>query len=64
MPRYYKKSEDQEILEEIKAVVAIRATYGYRRITTMVNRLRTLEGRYIVVLARQELDKSLNSFGV
>jgi putative transposase len=64
MPRYYKKSEDQEILEEIKAVVAIRATYDYRRITTMVNRLRTLEGRYIVVLARQELYKSLNSFGV
>lgn len=45
MPRYYQKSEDQGILEEINAIIAIRATYGYRRITTMVNRLRKLDGR-------------------
>lgn len=33
MQRYYQKSADQEVLEEIKAVIAIRPTYGYRRIT-------------------------------
>ena len=45
MPRFYQKSEDQIILEEVKAVIAIRPTYGYRRVTTMVNRKRTNEGR-------------------
>ena len=45
MPRFYQKSEDQIILDEIKAVIARRATYGYRRVTTMVNRQRALEGR-------------------
>lgn len=45
MPRFYKKSEDQIILEEIKTVIAIRVTYGYRRVTTMVNRQRGLDGR-------------------
>lgn len=45
MARYYQKPEDQIILEEIKAVIAIRATYGYRRVTTMVNRQRAHESR-------------------
>lgn len=45
MPRYYQKPEDRGILEEIKAIIAIRPTYGYRRITTMVNRIRKLDGR-------------------
>lgn len=45
MARFYQKSEDQIILEEIKAIIAIRATYGYRRVTTMVNRQRSLDGR-------------------
>ena len=45
MPRFYQKSEDQIILEEIKSVIAMRATYGYRRVTTMVNRKRAEEGR-------------------
>lgn len=45
MPRYYQKLEDQSILEEIKAVIAIRPTYGYRRVTTMVNRKRANEER-------------------
>ncbi|AHI06544.1 integrase catalytic region [Bdellovibrio bacteriovorus W] len=45
MARYYQKPEDQIILEEIKAVIAIRPTYGYRRVTTMVNRKRSNEGR-------------------
>lgn len=45
MQRYYKKPEDEIILEEIKAVIAIRATYGYRRVTTMVNRSRLQRGK-------------------
>ncbi len=45
MARYYQKSEDETILEEIKVVIAIRPTYGYRRVTTMVNRKRNNEGR-------------------
>lgn len=45
MPRFYQKSEDEKVLEEIKVVIACRPTYGYRRITTMVNRQRSLEGR-------------------
>lgn len=45
MACYYQKSEDPIILEEIKNIIAIRASYGYRRVTTMVNRLRTRQGR-------------------
>ena len=45
MPRFYQKSEDEVILKEIKSVIAIRSTYGYRRVTTMVNRQRSLDGR-------------------
>jgi putative transposase len=60
MPRYYQKSEDQGILKEIKAVIAIRATYGYRRITTMVNRLRKLEGRNIINRKRVQRIMQMN----
>lgn len=45
MPRYYQKSKAQLVLEEIKTVLSIRATFGYRRVTTMVNRQRALKGR-------------------
>jgi putative transposase len=45
MRGFYQKSEDDIILLEIKAVISRRATYGYRRITTMVNRERTLNQR-------------------
>lgn len=45
MPHFYKKPEDEIILEEIKAVIAIRATYGYRRVTTMVNRSLLKQGK-------------------
>lgn len=37
MPHFYQKSDDQVILKEIKAVISIRATYGYCRVRTMVN---------------------------
>ncbi len=45
MPRFYQKSEDDLILEEIKTVIKIRPTYGYRRVTVMINRQRTADGR-------------------
>lgn len=45
MPVFYKKSDDEVILEEIKEVLKKRATYGYRRVTAMVNRKRSEEGR-------------------
>lgn len=45
MPVFYKKSDDEIILAEIKEVLKQRATYGYRRVTVMVNRKRSEEGR-------------------
>ena len=45
MASYYQKSEDENILSEIKKVIAVRASYGYRRVTTLVNRKRTSEGQ-------------------
>lgn len=44
MARFYQKSEDEGILQEIQNVILKRATYGYRRITTMVNRERIKNG--------------------
>ena len=45
MQRFYKKHEDENIFKEIKAVISIRATYGYRRVTTMVNRSLLQQGK-------------------
>lgn len=38
--RFYKKAEDEEILTQIKTIIEARPTYGYKRVTAMVNRLR------------------------
>ena len=46
MSRYYQKTEDKIILEEIKAILVMRPTYGYRRVTTMVNRQRISNGSF------------------
>lgn len=35
-PKNYKK-DDQQLVDEIKAILAQRPTYGYRRVTAMVN---------------------------
>lgn len=40
----YKKKEDLEILEAIKKHRELRPTYGYKRITAMMNRERILNG--------------------
>ncbi len=60
MACYYQKSEDPIILEEIKSIIAIRASYGYRRVTTMVNRLRTSEGRSTINRKRVQRVMQMN----
>ena len=37
---YYFKHTDSEILDQIKIIIKLRPTYGYKRVTAMVNRLR------------------------
>lgn len=37
---FYKRKEDLEILAQIKEEIKIRPTYGYKRITAMINRKR------------------------
>lgn len=64
MARYYQKSEDQIILEEIKSIITIRATYGYRRITTMVNRKRASEGRSIINRKRVQRVMQMNGLSL
>lgn len=40
--RFYHKSSDDEILTQIKVVIISRPTYGYKRVTAMVNKARYL----------------------
>jgi putative transposase len=44
-PQFYVKDSDASVLEEIKAMLKLRSTYGYKRITAMVNRLRLQMGK-------------------
>lgn len=44
MSRYYQNLQEQIILEEIKSIIDIRATYGYRHVTTSINRQRAADG--------------------
>jgi putative transposase len=37
---FYKKHEDEIVLSEIKEVLKIRSTYGYKRVTAMINKTR------------------------
>jgi putative transposase len=41
---FYKKESDQEILEQIKAIINLRPSYGYKRVTAMLNKERFLLG--------------------
>lgn len=43
--KFYRMKEDEEILIEIKKVLNLRPTYGYRRINFMVNKERSLLGK-------------------
>ena len=40
----YRKKEDDLILKEIKEVVKVRPSYGYKRVTVLVNKARVLRG--------------------
>ena len=40
----YHKPTDEEILAQIKTIIKIRPTYGYKRVTAMVNRIRLALG--------------------
>jgi len=40
----YQKTDDAIILLEIKAIVAKRPSYGYKRVTSMINRVRKKSG--------------------
>jgi len=62
MARYYQKAEDQVILEEIRNVIAVRASYGYRRITTMVNRKRANEN--LAKLNRKRIQRIMQMNGL
>jgi putative transposase len=42
---HYRKAADEELLLLIRRVVDERPTYGYRRVTALVNRLRAAEGK-------------------
>lgn len=42
--KFYKKKEDHEILPQIQHVINQRPTYGYKRITAMINRTRAQKG--------------------
>lgn len=62
MSRYYQKTEDQIILEEIKTILKKRPTYGYRRVTTLVNRKRIAEGR--LKLNRKRIQRIMQMNGL
>ena len=64
MARFYQKSEDPIILEEIRTVIALRATYGYRRITTMVNRRRISSGKTKVNRKRVQRIMQMNGLSI
>ncbi len=42
--KFYFKAEDEDILSQIRSIVSLRPTYGYKRVTAMVNRMRLTLG--------------------
>jgi len=44
----YRKREDDLILKEIKEVVKVRPSYGYKRVTALVNKARVLRGMRVL----------------
>ena len=40
----YKKSDDGDVLLEIRKVIKQRPSYGYKRVTAMINKQRRFEG--------------------
>jgi putative transposase len=50
--RFYRRAEDAEVLYQILSVTKKRASYGYRRTHTVVNRLREAAGAHLYNLKR------------
>jgi putative transposase len=44
-PMFYKKQDDGPVLCEIEEILKIRTTYGYKRVTSMINRKRSKIGQ-------------------
>ncbi len=42
--RFYEKESDAKVLDEITEMLKTRSTYGYKRITSMINRIRLQNG--------------------
>ena len=58
----YRKSTDDDVLEEIQAEKKDRPTYGYKRITAMVNRTRTAQG--LKKYNRKRIERVMNMNGL
>lgn len=41
---FYKKQDDDIVLSEIQEIIKIRSTYGYKRVTAMINKIRIKNG--------------------
>lgn len=44
----YIKNDDSQILDDIRNVIEKRPSYGYKRVTAMVNKVRILEGKRVI----------------
>lgn len=44
-PKVYKRTDDTEVLKSILLVTKDRGTYGYQRVTALINRARKIEGK-------------------
>ena len=42
---FYQKHEDGIVLSEIKTILHVRSTYGYKRVTAMINKMRKNDGK-------------------
>ena len=43
--KHYSKSDDKDVLNEIEGILAERSTYGYKRVTAMINKARKKKGQ-------------------
>jgi len=43
---FYNKADDEQILAEIRVILSVRSSYGYKRVTAMLNKRRSETTRY------------------
>ena len=60
--RFYTKKEDPEILSQIKEVIKIRPTYGYKRVTAMVNIKRKVI--FLSKINKKRISRVMKKFGL